>query len=74
MKINNYPNWLVPIETAEKLKEIDFDEPCHTFIKKGDDYIQCCTNDFREHLVIHNSKLITISDEFVSRSYLGTSF
>lgn len=25
--INNYPNWLVPIEIAKKLKEIGFDEP-----------------------------------------------
>lgn len=28
MKTNNYPNWLVPIKTAKKLKEIGFDEPC----------------------------------------------
>ena len=27
MKTNNYPNWLVPIETAKKLKEIGFDKP-----------------------------------------------
>ena len=25
---NTYPNWLVPIEIAKKLKEIGFDEPC----------------------------------------------
>nr|DAV49333.1 MAG TPA: hypothetical protein [Caudoviricetes sp.] len=28
MKTNNYPNWLVPIEIAKKLKEIDFDKEC----------------------------------------------
>ena len=27
MKYKNYPNWLVPIEQAKKLKEIGFDEP-----------------------------------------------
>ena len=27
MKTNNYPNWLVPIETAKKLKKIGFDKP-----------------------------------------------
>lgn len=29
MQVNNYPNWLVPIETAKKLKEIGFDLPTH---------------------------------------------
>ena len=27
MKNNNYPNWLVPLETAKELKEIGFNEP-----------------------------------------------
>jgi len=27
MKTDNYPNWLVSIETAKKLKEIGFDKP-----------------------------------------------
>lgn len=25
---NTYPNWLVPIKIAKRLKEIGFDEPC----------------------------------------------
>lgn len=29
MKMNNYPNWLVSIEIAKKLKEIGFDLPTH---------------------------------------------
>lgn len=29
MQVNNYPNWLVPIEIAKKLKEIGFDLPTH---------------------------------------------
>ena len=28
MKNNNYPTWLVPLEIAQELKEIGFDEPC----------------------------------------------
>ena len=28
MKNNNYPTWLVPLETAKELKEIGFNEPC----------------------------------------------
>lgn len=28
MQNNNYPNWLVPIEIAKKLKKIGFNEPC----------------------------------------------
>lgn len=28
MQNNNYPNWLVPLEIAKKIKEIGFDEPC----------------------------------------------
>ena len=27
MKNNNYPNWLVPLDIAQQLKEIGFDEP-----------------------------------------------
>lgn len=28
MKNNNYPTWLVPLEIAQQLKEIDFNEHC----------------------------------------------
>ena len=28
MKNNNYPTWLVPLDIAQELKEIGFDEPC----------------------------------------------
>lgn len=31
MKINNYPNWLVPLEIAEKLRNIDFNEKCYFY-------------------------------------------
>ena len=28
MKNNNYPNWLVPLDIAQQLKKIGFNEPC----------------------------------------------
>lgn len=28
METNNYPNWLVSVEQAKRLKELGFDEPC----------------------------------------------
>ena len=31
MKNNNYPNWLVPLEIAKKLKELGFDIECAFF-------------------------------------------
>lgn len=31
MKINNYPNWLVPLEIAEKLRNINFNEKCYFY-------------------------------------------
>ena len=40
MKNNNYPNWLVPIEIAQELKAIGFDEPCHFYYQ----------NDYSEYL------------------------
>ena len=32
MEANNYPNWLVSIELAKRLKEIGFDLPCQFFL------------------------------------------
>ena len=28
MKMNDYPNWLVPLDAAKKLKDLGFNEPC----------------------------------------------
>lgn len=40
MRTNNYPNWLVNVGQAKKLKEIGFDEPCEFFlpIKQYEDF------------------------------------
>ena len=35
MKDNNYPNWLVPLEIAEKLKEIGFNLNCYFYREEG---------------------------------------
>ena len=36
----NYPTWLVPLEIAQELKEIGFNEPCHFYYQ----------NDYSEYL------------------------
>lgn len=43
MKNNNYPNWLVPIEIAEKLKGLNFNLKCYFYReegRKGEDLIK----------------------------------
>ena len=40
MNNNNYPNWLVPLDIAQELKAIGFDEPCHFYYQ----------NDYSEYL------------------------
>lgn len=40
MNTPNYPNWLVPLDIAQELKAIGFDEPCHFYYQ----------NDYSEYL------------------------
>lgn len=40
MNTQNYPNWLVPLDIAQELKAIGFDEPCHFYYQ----------NDYSEYL------------------------
>lgn len=40
MKNNEYPTWLVPLDIAQELKKIDFNEPCHFYYQ----------NDYSEYL------------------------
>ena len=57
MKNNNYPNWLVPIEIAQELKAIGFDEPCHFYYQ----------NDYSEYLKAGDpDKYHIISDSLAS--------
>lgn len=43
MNTNNYPNWLVPVELTERLKNVGFDEPCLVYSAK---HIQISKNLF----------------------------
>ena len=45
MKNNNYPNWLVPLEIAKKLKEIGFKEKCLCYWHEYFHRIECSTDD-----------------------------
>ena len=40
MNKENYPDWLVPLDIAQELKTIGFDEPCHFYYQ----------NDYSEYL------------------------
>lgn len=35
MKNNNYPNWLVPLDIAEKLKDLKFNLNCYFYREEG---------------------------------------
>lgn len=71
MKNNNYPNWLVPLEIAEELKEIGFDEPCHfQFLyyhgwemlkKRGDEYGFITSNSCRAYVVENHNGIGKLS-------------
>ena len=45
MKNNNYPNWLVSLEIAIKLKEIGFKEKCLCYWHEYFHRIECSTDD-----------------------------
>ena len=46
MKNNNYPNWLVPLDIAQQLKEIGFDEPTLFHYYENDFDVTIETNDY----------------------------
>ena len=56
----NYPNWLVPLDIAQELKAIGFDEPCHFHFlyyhgwemlkKRGDEYGFITSNNCRAYV------------------------
>ena len=45
MKNNNYPNWLVSLDIAKKLKEIGFKEKCLCYWHEYFHRIECSTDD-----------------------------
>ena len=45
MNNENYPNWLVPLEIAKKLKEIGFKDKCLCYWHEYFHRIECSTDD-----------------------------
>lgn len=49
METNDYPNWLVSVEQAKRLREIGFDKECHFFWNFYEDVNElCCYADISE--------------------------
>ena len=49
METNDYPNWLVSVEQAKRLREIGFDKECHFFWNFYEDVNRlCCYADISE--------------------------
>lgn len=71
MNNENYPNWLVPLEIAEELKEIGFDEPCHFYFlyyqgwemlkKRGDEYGFITSNSCKAYVVENHNAIGKLS-------------
>nr|DAP94141.1 MAG TPA: hypothetical protein [Caudoviricetes sp.] len=71
MKNNNYPSWLVPLDIAQELKAIGFDEPCHFHFlyyhgwemlkKRGDEYGFITSNNCRAYVVENHNGIGKLS-------------
>ena len=71
MENNNYPNWLVPLDIAQELKAIGFDEPCHFLFlyyhgwemlkKRGDEYGFITSNNCRAYVVENHTGIGKLS-------------
>ena len=71
MKNNNYPNWLVPLDIAQELKAIGFDEPSHFLFlyyhgwemlkKRGDEYGFITSNNCRAYVVENHNGIGKLS-------------
>lgn len=71
MENNNYPNWLVPLDIAQELKAIGFDEPCHFLFlyyhgwemlkKRGDEYGFITSNNCRAYVVENHNGIGKLS-------------
>lgn len=66
MKNNNYPNWLVPLEIAEELKAIGFDEPCNHYVRISNDDIKLKINHSSIGLVILKRNSEYLNDDIAS--------
>ena len=60
MNTQNYSTWLVPLDIAQHLKEIGFDEPCNHYVRISNDDIKLKINHSSIGLVmlIRNSEYL----------------
>ena len=86
MKNNNYPNWLVSLDIAKKLKEIGFNEPClvenvethsedYNLINFEEDMCSDITVMLEDVIFVENKKLeneLGIYKHFVLRTAIPT--
>lgn len=71
MNTQNYPTWLVPLDIAQELKAIGFDEPCHFHFlyyhgwemlkKRGDEYGFITSNNCRAYVVENHNGIGKLS-------------
>lgn len=71
MNKENYPDWLVPLDIAQQLKAIGFDEPCHFHFlyyhgwemlkKRGDEYGFITSNSCRAYVVENHNGIGKLS-------------
>lgn len=71
MKNNDYPSWLVPLDIAQQLKKIGFNEPCHFLFlyyhgwemlkKRGDEYGFITSNNCRAYMVENHNGIGKLS-------------
>ena len=66
MEVNNYPDWLVPLEIAKELKEIGFDEPCNHYVRISNDDIKLKINHSSIGLVILKRNSEYLNDDIAS--------
>ena len=66
MNTHNYPTWLVPLEIAQELKEIGFDEPCNHYVRISNDDIKLKINHSSIGLVILKRNSEYLNDDIAS--------
>lgn len=66
MNTQNYPTWLVPLDIAQQLKEIGFDEPCNHYVRISNDDIKLKINHSSIGLVILKRNSEYLNDDIAS--------
>ena len=66
MNTQNYPTWLVPLDIAQHLKEIGFDEPCNHYVRISNDDIKLKINHSSIGLVILKRNSEYLNDDIAS--------